>query len=62
MTSIPARLLFFAIAAVAGWIFVTAYAGRLFLACLAIATWRLWRVARGAPLPGSPHDLYKIVR
>ena len=36
MTSIPARLLFFAIAAVAGWIVVSAYAGRLFLACVAI--------------------------
>jgi stage V sporulation protein K len=51
---LPARLLVFAIAAVAGWIFVTAYAGRLFLACAAIATWRLWRVARGAPLSASP--------
>ena len=54
MTSIPARLLFFAIAAVAGWIVVSAYAGRLFLACVAIATWRLWRAARGAPLPATP--------
>jgi len=54
MTSIPARLLFFAIAAVAGWIVVSAYAGRLFLACVAIATWRLWRIARGAPLSATP--------
>jgi stage V sporulation protein K len=50
---LPARLLFFAIAALTGWIFITAYAGRLFLACVAIATWRLWRVARGAPLSAT---------
>jgi stage V sporulation protein K len=54
MTSIPGRLLFFAIVAVAGWFVVSAYAGRLFLACVAIATWRLWRIARGAPLPATP--------
>jgi len=54
MTSIPARLLFFAIAAVAGWIVVSAYAGRLFLACVAIATWRLWRFAAGAPVYTTP--------
>jgi stage V sporulation protein K len=54
MTSVPARLLFFAIAAVAGWIVVSAYAGRLFLACVAIATWRLWRVAAGAPVYTTP--------
>jgi stage V sporulation protein K len=51
---LPARILFFAIAALAGWIFVSAYAGRVFLACAAVATWRLWRVARGTPLSAAP--------
>ena len=52
--ALPARILFFAIAALAGWIFVSAYAGRVFLACVAVATWRLWRVARGTPLSAAP--------
>jgi stage V sporulation protein K len=51
---LPARILFFTIAVLAGWILVSAYAGRVFLACAVIATWRLWRVARGAPLSATP--------
>src|ERR1700677_639778 len=35
---------------------LTAYAGRIFLVCAAVASWRLWRVAAGAPMRvgGSP--------
>ena len=51
---LPVRILFFAIAALAGWILLSAYAGRVFLACAAIATWRLWRVARGTPFSAKP--------
>ena len=51
---LPARLLFVAIVALAGCIVMSAYAGRVFLACAAVATWRLWRVAHGAPLSAPP--------
>ena len=51
---LPVRISFFAIAALAGWILLSAYAGRVFLACAAVARhWRLWRVARGTPLSAT---------
>ena len=35
------------IAAIIGWTLLTAYGGVLFLLCLAVAVWRLWRVDAG---------------
>jgi hypothetical protein len=45
-----------AVAALAGWMLLTAYAGSIFIACAAVASWRLWHVAAGAPMrvAGSP--------
>jgi len=48
--AIPLRGLFIAAAAVMGWMLLTSYAGSIFLVCAAVAVWRLWRVASGAPV------------
>ncbi len=53
---LPLRLLAILAAAIVGWALLTAYAGSIFLACAAIAFWRLWRAAAGVPMPmgGAP--------
>jgi stage V sporulation protein K len=48
--AIPLHWLFIAVTVVVGWMLLTAYAGSIFLACAAVALWRLWRVASGAPV------------
>jgi SpoVK/Ycf46/Vps4 family AAA+-type ATPase len=54
---IPLRWLVIALAAIVSWTLLAQYAGSIFLACAAVASWRLWRVAAGAPMPirGGPH-------
>jgi stage V sporulation protein K len=48
--AIPLRWLFIAAGALTGWTLLTGYAGSIFLVCAAVALWRLWRVASGAPV------------
>jgi hypothetical protein len=48
--AIPLRGLFIAAAALVGWMLLVGYAGDIFLVCVAVALWRLWRVAVGAPV------------
>ena len=45
------RWLVIALVAIAGWTLLAQYAGSIFLGCAAVASWRLWRVAAGAPMP-----------
>jgi len=50
IAGIPLRWLFIAAAVIAGWMLLVDYAGSIFLVCAAVAAWRLWRVAFGAPI------------
>jgi hypothetical protein len=37
------RGLFIAVATLTGWMLLLGYAGSVFLVCVAVALWRLWR-------------------
>ena len=49
--AIPLRWLVIPIGVIAGWMLLMDYAGSIFLACAAVATWRLSRAASGVPAP-----------
>jgi stage V sporulation protein K len=49
--AIPPRWLIIAATVTFGWMLLDAYAGSIFLACAAVASWRLWRVAAGVATP-----------
>ena len=51
MGGIPLRGVFIAAAVLIGWMLLIGYAGWIFLVCVAVALWRLWRVARGRSVP-----------
>jgi stage V sporulation protein K len=53
---ISLRWLVIVLAAIVSWTLLAQYAGSIFLACTAVASWRLWHVAAGAPMPirGAP--------
>ena len=72
--AIPLRGLFITAAVLTGWMLLIGYAGSIFLVCVAVALWRLWRVAFGAPVlmhrtppsgrsdPGSSDGTFAPVR
>ena len=53
------RLAGLLLAAIVGWTLLRAYTGTLFLICIAMAGWRLWRVAADMPARHRPVDLPK---
>jgi SpoVK/Ycf46/Vps4 family AAA+-type ATPase len=48
--AVPLRWLIAITAIITGWMLLAAYAGSIFLVCAAVAVWRLWCVAFGAPI------------
>ena len=44
------RWIIIGLLAMAAWSVAAHFAGSIFLACAAVAGWRLWRVASGAPV------------
>jgi hypothetical protein len=50
IAGIPLRWLIAVTAVITGWMLLVEYAGSVFLVCTAVAAWRLWRVAFGAPM------------
>jgi hypothetical protein len=47
--ALPLRWVVIIASILAAWVLLADYAGTIFLACAAVAFWRLWRVAFGAP-------------